>query len=244
MVRGDTIEFENDIPTKHNAKNPSFSPVEEEEIQVILEEMLHKRIIRETTHESTEFVSPIFIVKKPDGGTRLILNLKELNDFIKYEHFKMDGINTIINMVTRNCFMATIDLKDAYYSVGISRLFQKFLKFKWKEKLYCFTCFPNGLGSCPRKFTKLNKVPVTTLHFENVPLSGYIDDFFTKGDTFSKCEENIHKTVRLYDKLGFVINLKKSQIVPTQKIRILGFVIDSVKMIITLTEEKKQKLKN
>ena len=40
MVRGDTIDFENDIPTKHNAKNPRFSP--EEEIQIILEEMLHK----------------------------------------------------------------------------------------------------------------------------------------------------------------------------------------------------------
>ena len=84
MVRGDGLEFENDIPTKRNAKNPSFSPVEEGEIQVILEEMLYKRIIRETTHESTEFVSPIFIVKKPDGGTRLILNLKELNEFVKY----------------------------------------------------------------------------------------------------------------------------------------------------------------
>ena len=34
-----------------------------------------------------------------------------------------------------------------------------------------------------------------------------------------------------------------SETVPTQRIRILGFVIDSVKMIITLTEEKKQKLK-
>ena len=133
VVRGDTKEFENDIPIKHNAKNLSFSPEEEVEIQVILEEMLHKQIIRETTHESTEFVSPIFIVKKPDGGTRLILNLKELNEFVKYEHFKMDGIKTIINMVTRNCFMATIDLKDAYYSVAISRLFQKFLKFKWKD---------------------------------------------------------------------------------------------------------------
>ena len=65
----------------------------------------------------------------------------------------MDLINTIINMVTRNCFMATIDLKDAYYSVAISRLFQKFLKFKWKETLYCFTCFPNGLGSCPWVFS-------------------------------------------------------------------------------------------
>ena len=92
--------------------------------------MLHKQIIREITHETTELVSPLFIVKEPDGGTRLILNLEELNEFVKYKHFKMDGIKNIINMVTRNCFMATIDLKDAYYSVAISRLFQKFLKFK------------------------------------------------------------------------------------------------------------------
>ena len=63
MVRGNTIDFENDIPIKHNAKNPSLSPEEEVEIQVILEEMLHKQIIRETTHEAREFVSPIFRVK-------------------------------------------------------------------------------------------------------------------------------------------------------------------------------------
>ena len=96
-------------------------------------------------------------------------------------------------MVTRNCFMATIDLKDAYYSVAISRLFQKFLKFKCKDKLYCFLCFPNGLRTCPRKFTKLNKVPITTLHFENVPLSGYIDDFFPKGDTFQYVKKTYTK---------------------------------------------------
>ena len=136
-------------------------------------------------------------LKKPDGGTRLNLNLKELNEFVKYEHFKMDGIKTIINMVTRNCFMVTMDLKDAYFSVAISRLFQKFLRFKQKDKLYCFTYFPNNLGSCPRKLTKLKKVPITTLHFENVPLTGYIDDLFTKGDIFSICEKNIRKAMRL-----------------------------------------------
>ena len=110
----------------------------------------------------------------------------------------MDAIKSIINIVTRNCFMATIDLKSAYYSVSINRLFQKFLKSKWQDKVYCFTCFPNGLGSWVS-------------------------------------EENIHKTKRLYDdKLGFV----KSQIASTPKIRILGFVIGSVKMIFTLTKQK------
>ena len=145
--------------------------------------MLHKRIIIETSHESTEFVSPIVIVKKLDGRARLIL--KKVNKFVKCEHFKMDSsIKTIINIVTRNFFMATIDMEDAYYSESISRLLQKFLKSKWKDKLYCFTCFPNGFGlpNCPRKFTKLNKLPIIIW------------------------EEYIHKTMRLFDKLGFVIN--------------------------------------
>ena len=42
------------------------------------------------------------------------------------------------------------------------------------NKLYCFTYFPNGLS----------KVLVTCLHLENITLSGYIDDFFTKNRNF------------------------------------------------------------
>ena len=126
-------------------KNPSFSPEEEIEIQVILEEMLHKQIIREMNLQNFSLQS-LYLVKKPNGGTRSILNLKELNELVKYEHFKMDGIKTIINMVTGNCFTATIDLKDAYYSVAISRQFQKLLIFKWKDKLYGFTFFQMVLG--------------------------------------------------------------------------------------------------
>ena len=90
----------------------------------------------------------------------------------------MDGIKIVTNMVTRNCFMAAIDISDAYYIVSISKLFQKFLKFKQKDKLYYFICLLNGLGSCPRKLTKLNKMSIVTLHFKHVPLSGYVDEFF------------------------------------------------------------------
>ena len=90
----------------------------------------------------------------------------------------MDSIKIITNMVTRNCFMAAIDISDAYYIVSISKLFQKFLKFKQKDKLCYFICFLNGLGPCPRKLTKLNRVLIVTLHFKRVPLSGYVDEFF------------------------------------------------------------------
>ena len=62
--------------------------------------MLHKIILRETTHESTEFISPIFLFKKPDDATRLTLNLKELSQFVKYQHFKIDGFKTVVNIVS------------------------------------------------------------------------------------------------------------------------------------------------
>ena len=53
MVRGDAIELENDVPTKHSGKKRSFSPEKQVEIQVILEEVLHRQITKETIHEST-----------------------------------------------------------------------------------------------------------------------------------------------------------------------------------------------
>ena len=57
-------------------------------------------------------------------------------------------------------------------------------------------------------------------------------------------DENIHRTVDLYNKLGSVISYKMSQILPTQRIRILSFLIDRVKMIAAFNQEKKPKLKN
>jgi hypothetical protein len=90
----------------------------------------------------------------------MILNLKCLNQSVTYQHFKMDTIWTAIRMMRPECFMESIDLKDAYYFVPIHKDHKKYLKFQWRGKLYDYikyTCFPNGLAICPRKFTKLLK---------------------------------------------------------------------------------------
>ena len=40
--------------------------------------------------EPGEFISPIFLTEKDDGGNHLILNLKKLNESAQYKKFKMD----------------------------------------------------------------------------------------------------------------------------------------------------------
>ena len=67
----------------------------------------------------------------------------------------METIKTVISMMTPGFFMASIDLKDAYYCVRIEKKHQKCLKSYWNDCLYQFSCYPNGPACYPRKFTKL-----------------------------------------------------------------------------------------
>ena len=83
----------------------------------------------------------------------------------------MESIRTVLKLVTKDCFMCTVDIKDAYYSVKVKDEFQCYLKFQWKQKLLKLICFPNGLGPCPRKFTKVSKAPTSDLRLRGVPIS-------------------------------------------------------------------------
>ena len=202
-----------------------------------------KGVIKETCHEEKEFVSPIFISHKSNGGIRLILNLKQLNKNIEHHHLKMESINTILNLITKDCFMASIDLKDAYYSVKISEIFQRYLKFEFLDKLHKCVYFPNDSAPCPRKFTKITKVPLSDLRLRKIVVSGYIDDFFTKDHTSEGCFNNVMSIAELFDRLGFVVHPDKSVLVPTQEITILGSVINSRKVSVKLTPQKEKNLK-
>ena len=138
-----------------------FNPILDGEIA----KLLIKGVITKVANAAPgQIVSSIFLHPKKDGSHRLILNLKQFNTNVAHHHFKMDCIQTIAKLVTPSCFMASLDLKDAYYSLPIRKADRKFLRFMWRRELYEFTCLPNGLASAPRQFTKILKPVLATLH--------------------------------------------------------------------------------
>jgi len=161
--------------------------------------------------------SPIFVANKKDGSYRMVLNLKSFNQHIEYQHFKMDSLWTAIRLMTPSCYMASVDLKDACYSVPIAESHQKYLKFEWKNMLYQFTCFLNGLAFCPRKFTKPMKPVFATLRQLGHLSSGYIDDSWLMGSVWNDCAKNVVDTVKLLHSLGFVVHPEKSVFISNSK---------------------------
>lgn len=220
-----------------------FSIQEQHIIQNEIDKLLTKGVIKETTHCTGEYISSIFIRPKKDGTYRLILNLKNLNDHVEYHHFKMDTLQSAIRLMKQNCYMASVDLRDAYYSVPIDKEYQKFLRFSWRGKLFQFTCLPNGLSCAPRLFTKILKPVYATLRKQGHLNVGYIDDSYLQGDTIHECETNITDTCGLFTRLGFMIHPKKSILKPVQSLIFLGFVLNSVKMTVCLPTDKVFRIK-
>ena len=55
-----------------------------------------------TAHEKEEFISSIFSGSKLDGTNRVILNLKNLKQNMKYNHFKMEAIHSVAHLIQQN----------------------------------------------------------------------------------------------------------------------------------------------
>ena len=175
----------------------------------------------------------------------MILNLKPLNEFVDYHHFKMDTFQTALKLIQAGCFMASADLKDAYYSIPVHPEHRKYLMFEWEGQYYQFTCLPNGLSSAPRVFTKILKPVYSHLRSIGHICMGHIDDsLLLVAYSLGSCRKNIYDTVNLFTLLGFTIHLVKSVLEPTQTIQFLRFVIDSVAMTVKLPPSKAAKVKS
>lgn len=109
-------------------------------------------------------------------GQRPVMNLKHLNNHIPYNHFKMEGLHLLKEMLQEGDYMCKINLKDPYFSVLTFNRHKKFLQFKWNNKIYEFQCLCFGLGPAPLIFTKLLKVSIAILRRLNVRLIIYLDD--------------------------------------------------------------------
>ena len=189
-----------------------------------------------------QFLSPFFLVDKPNGQKRFVLNLKVLKKFIKKDHFKMEDWRTATKLLQKNWFMTTVDLKDAYFLVPIHKASRRFLRFNFNGTLFEFTCMPFGLSSAPYVFTKIIKPVISFLHQQNICVMAYLDDFLIMAESKQVCRESTAVVVNLLCNLGFIINFPKSSLLPQNRCKYLGFIFDSTNLTIELPEDKKLKL--
>ena len=244
-MRGYEIEFDysKGVPSRNK---PLYgykkSPLEINQITKEILALQAKNVIEPCSFEEGEFLSNIFTRPKKDGGTRMILDLSELNQSLNVQHFKMDNIHTAKHLISPHCYLASIDLQDAYYSIPVDPNSRKYLRFMWQGERWQFAALPNGLSTAPRLFTKLLKPVFAELRKAGHTVIGYLDDTIIIGETKEKLKESVSATTKILSELGFLIHTKKSVLIPTRELAFLGFILNTESMIVKLPQTKAQEV--
>ena len=189
------------------------------------------------------FYSTYFVVPKKDGGLRPILNLKPFNKSLHRVRFKMETLRTVIAVVQQGNWLASVDLKDAYLHVPVARAMWRYLRFSLPGAGdFQWRVLPFGLSLAPFVFTRIVFTVVAWLRCRGIRLHAYLDDLLLVGDSPQEVQQAVLMTMQVLMHAGFIINLKKSDLVPTQELVYIGALLSPLKGQVLLPVDRRAAL--
>ena len=192
-----------------------------------VEAMLAKGALEIARDPGPGFYSRLFLVEKATGGWRPVIDLSHLNDFVQLTPFKMETVASVLLSVREGDFLASLDLKDAYFQIPIHGSSRKLLRFMSEGTVYQFKALCFGLSTAPQVFTRVFAAVSAWAHARGIRLLRYLDDWLVLSSSEKKAKESIRELLSLCRTLGIVINEKKSDLVPSQSAKYLGMTIDT-----------------
>ena len=204
--------------------------------------------------ESTPFIcSPLSLVSKQtiEGETkyRLCLDLsRHLNNYLEDFHCKLDTIELALELLDRNAYMSSWDLRSMYTQVRLNPRARTYFgfnfKFKGKNRFFVYNVLPFGVGPAVFLVNILTRPIKAYLHTKGILALSYIDDNFIYHVCIVVALFIAKFALSIFLFGGWLINWEKSALIPAQRLYYLGFFIDSKEMIVEAPKMKLDKTKN
>ena len=184
-VQGVKLDFFEEPVQDRLPHEIQFNKQEAKAVRQELDKFLELGIIRRSQINPGDFVSNLFARPKKDKNqVRLILNLKPMNSFVNFIHFKMEGLQSALDLMRPGMVMASIDFVNSFYSVPIHPEYTKYLKCVCFGEVFEFLCLPMGYSQSPLLFCKLLKVPLSGLRRKyGHTITSFVDDLLLLEDS-------------------------------------------------------------
>ncbi|XP_063805737.1 uncharacterized protein LOC134984009 [Pseudophryne corroboree] len=180
--------------------------------------------------------SMLFLVPKPNGSSRPIHNLKSLNKFVRVCKFYMETLHSIVLALEHKDYMVSLDIQNAYLHIAIAKSHQQYLRFAIGNLHYQFQALPFGLTTVPRIFTKVMAAMTAFLRRQGIRILPYLDDLLILANSTEVLLRHLELIVQFLHAHGWLINWKKSSLVPAQSMGEPEFVEFTEEVSATVTQ--------
>ncbi|XP_061705652.1 uncharacterized protein LOC133516650 [Cydia pomonella] len=211
------IELNSDKPVCYRPYRLSYS--EKTVMREKIEDMLSNGIIREST---SNYASPIILVRKKNGDFRLCVDFRKLNSITVKDKYPLPVIEEHIEKLGEKKYFTSLDLSQGFYQIPVAKDDIHKTGFVTPEGHYEFLRMPFGLANSPAVFQRLMDRIFSTLRHDKV--LPYIDDVLLPTNSIEEGLDLLKVVLQIIRDAGLTLNLEKCFFLQT-KIDYLGYEI-------------------
>ena len=214
-------------------------------LQQEVKEMVQKGAVEIVQPREKAFYNRLFLVPKPDGKWRPVLDVSRLNKYVKKTKFTMETPQTVQQALRKGDWLISLDMKDAYFHIPVHPQSRKFLRFMFDGVIYQFKALCFGLSTAPQVFTRVLAPVGKIVHLAGFRMILYLDDWLIIASSIEEMLRAKDFVLNLTKELGVMINFEKSHLVPTQQLIYLGMSIDTTRFwVFPSPETSGQRIRN
>ena len=187
---------------------------EEDDINVFIEEHLNSGLIERIEYSS--FTSPIVLVKKRSGATRVCVDLRKINQkCIQKVSSIPDDIPDTVNKLGGMKVFSSFDIKSAYHRIKVHKDYRKFTGFEVTSGLYKgnyrFLSLAQGLVCSPVIFSNIMREILRPLQ-ASTKVYVYCDDLIIASKNTSEHVMDIKRVLNRLREFNVTLDLEKTEL--------------------------------
>lgn len=194
------------VPIKHAPQR--IPPLKRAEITAEVRK-LHRQGLIEPSE--SPWSSAVVLVRKPDGGRRLCVGYRRLNDVTIKDSYPLPRIDDTLDALMGAKWFSTLDLKSGYHQVEMEEADKLKTAFSCGQVLWHFRVMPFGLCDAPSCFERLMERVLEGLQWRTALV--YLDDIIIFAHNFEEELQRLEEVLRRFRNAGLKLHPKVS-IVP------------------------------
>lgn len=214
-----TIKLKTDTPVVQRPYRLAES--EKAVLRELIEGLLQDGTIRPS---QSPFASPVIMVKKKTGQSRLCVDYRAINKQSVKETYPLPVIEELIDRLAGQKFFTSLDCRSGYHQIRLTEESISVTAFVTPEGKYEYLKVPFGLTNAPYVFQRAMDQILGDLRFSKVLL--YLDDILIPATTIDENLETLQLVLGRLEENGVSLNLEKCHFL-TEEIEYLGYIVEN-----------------
>ena len=213
------------LPPQRKGRLPQYAHNRMVELQCKMDELERIGVLRkpEEMGIQVEYVNPSFLVKKPDGGSRLVTAFADVGRYAKPQPSLMPDVDSTLRQIAKWKYIAVMDLKSAFYQIPLAKESMKYCGIVTPFKgIRVYARCAMGMPGSETALEELMSRVLGELLQDGI-VAKIADDLFCGGDNQKEFTTNLRRLLQALCHNNLRLSGPKCNILP-RTVTVLGWI--------------------